>query len=42
MIAFAVDKAAAALHASPGTLLVCGSYTIGKERVFMGELINTE
>ena len=37
VIAFAVDKAAAALHTSPGTLVVCGSYTIGKERVFMGE-----
>lgn len=37
VIQFAVDVAHAALMRNRRTLIVCGSYTIGKERIFVGE-----
>ena len=35
-IEFAVSTALKALEREPRTLVVCGAYTIGKERIFMG------
>jgi len=36
VVAFAVEKSLDAMHACSATVVVCGSYTIGKERVFTG------
>ena len=35
-IQFAVSTALKAIEREPRTLVVCGAYTIGKERIFMG------
>ena len=35
-IQFAVSTAKKAMEQEPRTLVVCGAYTIGKERIFMG------
>ena len=36
VVAFALEKSLDAIHSCPATLLVCGSYKIGKERLFTG------
>ena len=37
VIEFAVDKSLCALSNDPTSVIVCGSYTIGKEKVFLGK-----
>jgi hypothetical protein len=37
VIDFAVATARKAVEQNPNTVIVCGAYTIGKERIFMGE-----
>ncbi|WAR22629.1 DCR1A-like protein, partial [Mya arenaria] len=38
VIQFTVKLAREVVHQNPKTLVVCGSYTIGKERIFVGNV----
>lgn len=40
IIASGVDLALNEMSNNPNTLILCGSYTIGKERIFIGNTLN--
>ena len=37
VIDFVVDRVKRAIAIKPDTLVLCGSYTIGKEKIFLGQ-----